>query len=172
MSQTAVGLFEDASVAEAVVGSLRAHGFPSSGIRMVSVPKGASANGLNDFGPDFAKDMRDLRAMGISEYEMGAYLSAVRRGSVLVYATGSAAKADEAVTIMNEYGALEVDELAGVGVGAASRPASGAAKITDMGTINPESRLPESQVTIGAHEKSYTSHSSRVKKEGARVFSW
>jgi hypothetical protein len=59
MSQTAVGLFEDASVAETVVGSLRAHGFPSGGIRVVSAPKSTSFdNSVDDFGPGFSKDLR------------------------------------------------------------------------------------------------------------------
>ena len=167
MSQTAVGLFEDAGVAEAVVGSLRAHGFPSGGIRVVSAPKGASIDS-SDFGLGFSKD---LRAMGVSEYESGAYFSAVQRGRVLVYATGTAQQTDEAVGIMDEFGALEIEELASVGAGVGKAKGT-AVKTTDMGTVNPESRLPESQVTIGAHEKSYTSHSSRAKKEGARVFSW
>jgi hypothetical protein len=173
MSQTAVGLFEDASVAETVVGSLRAHGFPSGGIRVVSAPKSTSFdNSVDDFGPGFSKD---LRAMGVSEYESGAYLTAVQRGRVLVYATGSAQQTDEAVGIMDEFGALEIEELAGVGAGVTkgkSAASNGAVKTTDMGTVNPESKLPESQVTVGAHEKSYTSHGSRAKKEGARVFSW
>jgi hypothetical protein len=173
MSQTAVGLFKDASVAEAVVGSLRAHGFPSGGIRVVSAPKSASIdNSADDFGPGFSKD---LRGLGVSEYESGAYLSAVQRGRVLVYATGSAQQTDEAIGIMDEFGAVEIEELASVGIvggNGKGTAINGTIKTTDMGTVNPESKLPESQVTIGAHEKSYTSHSSRAKKEGARVFSW
>jgi hypothetical protein len=171
MSQTTVGLFENASAAEAVVGSLRAHGFPSSGIRIVSAPKGTSIDSsVGDFGPGFSKD---LRAIGVGEHESGAYLSAVQRGHFLVYATGSVQQTDEAVRVMDEFAALEIEEFAGVGVGTAAGGKNGIdLKTTDMGTINPESRLPESQVTIGAHETSYTSHASRAKKEGARVFSW
>lgn len=174
MSETAVGLFEDAVVAEAVVDSLRAHGFPSSGIRVVAAPTSASAASLGDEtgintgfnGGNFGAGVtKDLRAMGVTEYESNAYVAGLHRGNVLVYATGSRPQADEAVAVMNEYSALEIEEFATAG--AAAR-----VEKTDLGTINPESRLPESNVTIGAHEKSYTSHSSRSKTEGARVFAW
>jgi len=172
MSETAVGLFEDEVVAEAVVDSLRAHGFPSGGIRVVAAPKSASAASLGSEtginagfnGGNFAAGVtKDLRAMGVTEYESNAYLAGLRRGNVLVYATGSKSQANQAVIVMNEYSALEIEEFATVGA---------RVEKTDLGTINPESRLPESNLTVGAHEKSYTSHSSRSKSEGARVFAW
>ena len=172
MSETAVGLFEDEVVAEAVVDSLRAHGFPSGGIRVVAAPKSASAASLGSEtginagfnGGNFAAGVtKDLRAMGVTEYESNAYLAGLRRGNVLVYATGSKSQANQAVIVMNEYSALEIEEFATVGA---------RVEKTDLGTINPESRLPESNLTVGAHEKSYTSHSSRSKTEGARVFAW
>ena len=174
MSETAVGLFEDAVVAEAVVDSLRAHGFPSSGIRVVAAPTSASVaslgseTGINTGfnGGNFATSVaNDLWAMGVGEYESNAYLAGLRRGNVLVYATGSRSQADQAVTVMNGYSALEIEEFATVGAAARIEK-------SDFGTINPESRLPESNLTVGAHEKSYTSHSSRSKSEGARVFAW
>ena len=172
MSETAIELFEDAVVAEAVVDSLRAHGFPSSGIRVVAAPNSASASSLGSEtginsgfnGGNFATRVaKDLRAIGATEYESNAYLAGLRRGNVLVYATGSRSQADQAVTVMNGYSALEIEEFATAGA---------RVEKTDFGTINPESRLPESNLTVGAHEKSYTSHSSRSKAEGARVFAW
>ena len=177
MSETAVGLFEDAVVAEAVVDSLRAHGFPSSSIRVVAAPGTASVaslgsetginTGFNN--GNFATGVtKDLRAMGATEYESNAYLAGLHRGNVLVYATGSKSQANQAVAVMNQYSALEIEEFATAGVSASSAPV----EKTDLGTINPESRLPESNLTVGAHEKSYTSHSSRSKSEGARVFAW
>jgi hypothetical protein len=185
MAETAVGLFEDASIAEAVVGSLRAHGFPSNGIRVVAAPDGtmhglngsnkAGSNGDGEFITLFSKDQR---AMGVPETFSSSYLNALGRGNALVYATGTRDQAAEAVTIMDEFAAIEIEETAGSGpTGSASgglRP-NGKASVTgsgDLGTINPEGRLPESQVTIGEHEHSYTTHASRAKKEGARVFSW
>jgi hypothetical protein len=168
MADTAVGLFEDALVAEAVVDGLRAHGFPPKGIRTVAKP--AAVNGATSTGAiDFASALnRDLRSMGASEYECGAYLDGLQRGNVLVFASGTHEQADAATHVMNEFNAVEIEEFATVGAKSPSSPIEKG----DLGTINPESRLPESQITIGAHEKSYTSHSSRSKKEGARVFSW
>jgi hypothetical protein len=182
MAETAVGLFEDASIAEAVVDSLRAHGFPSNGIRVVAAPhgtvngsNGAGSNGSDDFVTLFSKDQR---AIGVPETDSTAYISALRRGNALVYATGTRQQAAEAVTIMDEFAAIEIEAIAGSG---SSSPRSGGFRSdgkapvigsSDLGTINPEGRLPESQVTIGEHEHSYTTHASRAKKEGARVFSW
>jgi hypothetical protein len=177
MSETAVGLFDDAVVAEAVVDSLRAHGFPSSGIRVIAAPKNEFVASLGDetginngfAGGNFATGViKDLRAIGATEYESNAYLGGLHRGNVLVFATGSTSQADQAVAVMNEYSALEIEEFATVGAAVSSA----SVEKTDLGTINPESRLPESNVTIGAHEKNYTSHSSRSKTEGARVFAW
>ena len=178
MAETAVGLFEDASIAEAVVDSLRAHGFPSNGIRVVAAPHGTmngsnGKNGTDDFITLFSKDQR---AIGVPESDSSSYLSALRRGNALVYATGTHQQTAEAVTIMDEFAAIEIEAMAGSGVaGSSSLRVNGKAPVTgtsDLGTINPERKLPESQVTIGEHEHSYTTHASRAKKEGARVFSW
>jgi hypothetical protein len=166
MQETAVGLFDNAGVADSVVDSLRAHGIPSNGIRVISSTNGTKSDG---FGAGFATE---LSAMGVSEYEKEAYLAGLRRGNVLVFATGSRQQAAEALTIMNEFAALEIDAFATAGVG---KTGAGKAAVTgtgDLGTINPEPKLPESPVTIGEHEHSYTSHASRSKTEGARVFTW
>jgi hypothetical protein len=182
MAETAVGLFEDASIAEAVVDSLRAHGFPSNGIRVVAAPHGTmngsnrtGSNGSDDFITLFSKDQRGI---GVPESDSSAYLSALRKGNALVYATGTHQQAAEAVTIMDEFAAIEIEAVAGsgpMGAGVGGLRPDGKAPVagsSDLGTINPEGRLPESQVTIGEHEHSYTTHASRAKKEGARVFSW
>jgi len=166
MQETAVGLFENASVADAVVDSLRAHGIPSNGIRVITAPNGMVGNG---FTTGFTKEMK---TMGVSEYETRAYLDGLADGNVLVYATGSRQQAAEALTIMNEFAALEIDAFATVGPGTVRQSRGPVTGKGDLGTINPEPRLPESQVTIGEHEHKYTSHASRSKTEGARIFSW
>jgi hypothetical protein len=187
MAETAVGLFEDASIAEAVVDSLRAHGFPSNGIRVVAAPHG-TMNGSNGAGSNGSKSdgagdfitlfSKDQRAIGVPEAASSAYLSALRQGNALVYATGTRQQATEAVTIMDEFAAIEIEAIAGSapsGARSGGFRSDGKTPVTgssDLGTINPEGRLPESQVTIGEHEHSYTTHASRAKKEGARVFSW
>jgi hypothetical protein len=89
----------------------------------------------------------------------------------MVFASGSRQQASEALTIMNEFGALELDAFAGPETG----HLAGKAEVTgtgDLGTVNPEPKLPESNVTIGEHEHTYTSHASRSKSEGARIFTW
>ncbi|WP_263359316.1 hypothetical protein [Acidicapsa ligni] len=170
MAETAVGLYGHASTADAVVGALRANGFPAQDIRVIAAPGNASGSvdaSASDFGTTFAGN---LRAFGVNEYESDAYLAGVNRGNVLVYATGSAKQVQEAVAIMDEYEPIEIEQLTTTAPVSTSRASSDPS--SDLGTINPESRLPESSVSIGAHEKSYTSHASRSRKEGARIFSW
>jgi len=169
MKETAVGLFADSGVANAAASALRENGIKSENIRVVSATGSSGTNGAtgDEFSSSFSKE---IRTMGVSERESDAYLGGLRKGNVLVYATGTREEAAKAVDVMNEFSAIEIEEFAAAAAGA---PRGGEAlHTTDMGTINPESRLPESQVTIGAHEKSYTSHASRKKTEGARVFSW
>lgn len=161
MQETAVGLFDNPGIADAVVDSLRSHGIPSKDIRVVTAPQGADGNG---FGSGFRTE---LAAMGVPEYEASAYLSGLGRGSAMVFATGSRTQASEALTIMNEFGALELDAFVGSETGGTAVTGTG-----DLGTVNPEPKLPESTVTIGEHEHSYTSHASRSKSEGARIFTW
>jgi hypothetical protein len=169
----------DQSTAEAVVDELRVHGFPSHGIRIVTAPETLAAPPpAGIVVPASFEDQfeRDLAAIGASKYEADSYLAAVRRGRALVYATGSEQQAAEAVEIMNEYDPQELEEFltAGAtnGVTDRSKQSSEVTGTGPLGSIHPEPRLPESQVTIGAHETSYTSHASRSKKEGARIFSW
>jgi hypothetical protein len=168
MADTAVGLFENAGVAEAVVDSLRAHGFSSSGIRIVSASAAVSSSSAAGDASFASKAAGELRSMGASEYESNAYVARLHRGNVLVYVTGTRQQADEAAGIMNEFSALELEEFATAG----SKVSTLGASHADMGTINPEPLLPESQVTIGEHETTYTSHTSRAKTEGARIFTW
>ena len=169
MQETAVGIFSNAGVADAVVDSLRAHGIPSQDIRVITAPSGMAGDG---FGNGFIQDMK---AMGVSEFESKVYLEGLGRGSVMVFASGSRMQASEALTVMNEFGAMELDAFAGPNPSMGTKQSYGDAPITgngDLGTINPEPKLPESNVTIGEHEHTYTSHASRSKTEGARIFTW
>jgi len=56
---------------------------------------------------------RELKTIGASEREANAYVQGVRRGGVLVFATGSNEQVDSAAEIMNRHGAVEVEELIG-----------------------------------------------------------
>src|ERR1019366_7476916 len=55
---------------------------------------------------------RELTAMGATVGEANAYGEGVRRGGVLVFASGSEEEAARAVWIMNRLGAMKVEELA------------------------------------------------------------
>jgi hypothetical protein len=55
----------------------------------------------------------ELTAIGASDREADAYVQGVRRGGVLVLATGSNEQVDHAATIMNTHAAMELAEFAG-----------------------------------------------------------
>ena len=90
MSKTAVGLFENPGLADQVVRDLEASGFPRNGVRILSEPRDMPVTGVmstprNDFQVDLE---HDLRTIGATEPEAKAYVQGVRRGGVLVFASG------------------------------------------------------------------------------------
>jgi hypothetical protein len=115
MSKTAVGLFEQPGVAEQVVHDLDASALARTKIRVLGEPLDMSANGIMSTPrTDFEVGLeRELRAIGASDREANAYVKGVRRGGVLVFATGSNEEVDKAAEIMNRHDALEVEELVG-----------------------------------------------------------
>ena len=56
---------------------------------------------------------RELKAIGASDREARAYVQGVRRGGVLVFASGSNEQVNDAAEIMNRHDAIEVEELVG-----------------------------------------------------------
>jgi hypothetical protein len=153
MAETAVGLFGHSGTADAVVDTLRASGITSENIRIVSQPSGLAVNSATSTPSlDFeAALLRDLRAIGASDSESESYVDGVRHGKVLVFATGSATQADQALSIMNDRGAVEVEEFVGA---VASLPTA----------VNAD--LAEPTITTKARA------ADRAKSEGAKVFSW
>jgi hypothetical protein len=152
MAATAVGLFADSGVADAVVDALRAHGLPSKGIRTLAQPidfpvSSSTSTPATNFTAELA---RDLRSMGAEDDVCNAYIAGVKDGNVLVFATGSLEQADAATAIMNQYTALEIEEYAG------SAP-------TLPGVHYGE---------VGPHDASSKSDRARAKGDGARLFSW
>ena len=115
MSKTAVGLFEHAGVADQVVHDLDASAFPRNEIRILGEPREMSGDGVTGTPrTDFEVGMnREIQAIGASEREAKAYVQGMRRGGVVVFATGSNAEVDKAAEIMNRHGAIEVEELIG-----------------------------------------------------------
>ena len=115
MSKTAVGLFENASVADEVVRSLGANSFPRGDIRVLQEPVDMPVTGTMSLPhTDFQVRLElELKAIRATTPEASAYAQGVRRGGVLVFATGSNEEVDSASEIMNRHGALEVEELTG-----------------------------------------------------------
>jgi hypothetical protein len=115
MSKTAVGLFQNRSVADQVAQDLNAGAFPRHDIRTLGEPREMSVNGaMSTPRLDFEVGLnRELQAIGATSDEANAYVEGVRRGGVLVFATGSSAQVDKAAEIMNRHDAIEVDELVG-----------------------------------------------------------
>jgi hypothetical protein len=105
MSKTAVGLFENPGVADQVVHDLEASGFPRNDFRILSESldmKGSGAMGIPNIDFEVSLD-RDLRKIGASGTEAEAYVNGVRRGGVLVFASGSDERIDAAAEIMNRH---------------------------------------------------------------------
>lgn len=94
---------------------------------------------------------RDLTAFGVLEADAEDYVQGVRRGGVMVFATGSGDKAQSATEIMNRHGAVEVEKIS------ASRPELPSA---DHGDAPP------------AHDLSVQTRSFRSPGSGARLFVW
>jgi triosephosphate isomerase len=115
ISRTAVGLFENASVADQVVHDLGANSFPSNDVRVLQEPLDMPVTGVMSIPhTDFQVRLeRELKAIGASTPEADAYAQGVRHGGVLVFATGSNEEVDSASEIMNRHGAIEVEELTG-----------------------------------------------------------
>jgi hypothetical protein len=115
MSKTAVGLFENPGVADQVVHDLDASAFPRDEIRILGEPRDMGDTGIMGTPhTDFEVGLnREIQAIGASDREANAYVQGVRRGGVLVFATGSNEEVDNAAEIMNRHGAVEVEELIG-----------------------------------------------------------
>jgi len=113
MAKTAVGLFENPGSVDEVVRDLVAIGFPQNDIRVLGEPDEMVGSGVMSIPhTDFEVDLiRELRTIGAAEADAEAYVEGVRRGGVMVFATGSGEKADAAVEIMNRHRAVEIEEL-------------------------------------------------------------
>jgi len=113
MAKTAVGLFENPSSVDDVVHELEASGFPRNDVRVLGEPREMAGSGvMSTPHTDFEVDLiRELRTIGATEADAEAYVEGVRRGGVMVFATGSDEKADAAAEIMNRHGVVEIEEL-------------------------------------------------------------
>ena len=153
MAKTAVGLFENSELADEVVRDLKATGFLRKDIRILKEPLEMAGSGLMSTPhTDFEVALtRDLTAFGVLEGDAEAYVQGVRRGGVMVFATGLGKKADTATEIMNRHGAVELEEIS------ALRPELPSA---DHGEQPP------------VHDLSVQTGRFRSPGSGARLFVW
>lgn len=115
MSKTAVALFENSALAEQVARELEASAFPRNDIRILREPLDMDVSGaMSTPHADFELGLeRELRGMGATVAEANAYAQGLRKGGVLVFATGSDQQVEQAAEIMNTRGAAEVEKLVG-----------------------------------------------------------
>jgi hypothetical protein len=115
MPKTAVGLFENPDPVDGVVREIEALGFPRKSVRALSEPATFEVTGVMSFARlDFEVDLiRELTRIGAAKAESQAYVEGLRRGGVLVFATGSDERVETAADIMNRHGAIEIEENSG-----------------------------------------------------------
>ena len=113
MSEATVGLFENSSLAGQIVRDLEAGGFPWKDIRVLSEPREIAGRGMMSTPhTEFEAELvRGLRTIGAAEVDAKAYVEGVRRGGIIVFATGSGEKLNTATEIMNRHHAVEIEEL-------------------------------------------------------------
>lgn len=153
MAKTAVGLFEKSGSADEVVRDLKASGFLPKDIRILKEPLEMAGSGLMSTPhTDFEVELtRDLAAFGVLEGDAEAYVKGVRRGGVMVFATGLGEKADTATEIMNRHGAVELEEIS---------------------ALRPQLPTPEQGETTPVRKPSVQIGRVRSPGSGARMFVW
>jgi hypothetical protein len=101
MVKTAVGLFKDSATGDTVVAHLLESGFSRDEIRLVK---------RSDFDGTPGPETDILKIGGLPHEHAGRYWEAVRGGRVLVAVTSDGDTADRAVGIMDQEGAIDVEE--------------------------------------------------------------
>jgi hypothetical protein len=153
MAKTAVGLFENSSSVDEVVRDLAASGFPQKDVRILGEPREMAGSGVMSIPhTDFEVDLtRELRTIGAADADAEAYVEGVRRGGVIVFATGSGEKADVAAEIMNRHCSVEIEKLS--------------ASVPHLPGTDRDDMAP-------AHDGSVQAGRVRSPGAGARLFVW
>jgi hypothetical protein len=153
MAKTAVGLFENSELADEVVRDLEATGFLRTDVRILKEPMEMAGSGLMSTPhTDFEVALtRDLTAFGVLEGDVNAYVQGVRRGGVMVFATGLGKTADTATEIMNRHGAVELEEIS---------------------ALRPELPTSDQGEATAVHVPSVQIGRVRSPGSGARMFVW
>jgi hypothetical protein len=116
MAHTTIGLFPNLLNAEQAINELKAAGVAADDLRVIAEPRYMHVTGvLSTPEIDFCAELdQDLRAMGVTEPEVQAYIRGMRNGGVLVFACGSIAQVENFTSIMNRHEAANVEELTGM----------------------------------------------------------
>jgi hypothetical protein len=152
MPKTAVALFENPVLVDAVVRDLLASGVRRKDVRILAEPGEMAGDGASIPHTDFEVGLtRDLTAFGVAEADAEAYVREVRHGRLMVFATGSGEDAGAAAEIMNRHHAVEIEEL-----------------------ICSERNLPRTDVHVMAPgpDRSFQAARYRSRSRGARLYVW
>jgi uncharacterized protein (TIGR02271 family) len=109
---TVVGIFDDYSTAENVARELTNAGIPRESVEVKSNFMTGAAGRSGQYGEDeggISGFFHRLFGGGEDIEDRGHYAEAVRRGSAVVCVTAPSNQLDQAVKIMNEHGAVDID---------------------------------------------------------------
>lgn len=158
MPKMAIGLFENPELAKQVRSDLENCGCTPTDIRIVAEPVA-----MNDSDPnpgrstphtDFEVELvRQLSRMGVERSVALAYREEVRRGGVIVIATGPDSQVDAAAEAMRREGADRVEKGRGAGAFGSAAPHEAAAELS-------------------FHDDTVQAGRVRYGGGGARVFVW
>ena len=118
MPKTAVALFENPRLLGDVVREIQALGFPQKEVRTLKEPETFEVTGVMsfprvEFEDDLIRELNRITRIGATNAEAEVYVDGLRHGGALVFATGSDQKAQAAAKIMNQHGALDLEETSG-----------------------------------------------------------
>ena len=146
MAETAVALFENVIVANAVAEELRESGIASSGIRIITESAGTSIAAGN------TGVLHDLKSMGATAGEIEWYRSGLERGNALVFVTGTTEDAQIAIDVMNDNDAVSIEEFD-----------------AKQEVVEPE---PVVAGAVGGPNVTEKIEHHRNRTEGAKIFAW
>lgn len=153
MPKTAVGLFMNPALMEDVVREMEGLGFPRLEVRTLAEPASFGLAGVMSFPRlDFEVLLkRELARIGASESEVQAYVRGVEKGGALVLATGPDRNVEAAVQVMNDHGAVGIEQSSG-----------------------PEPELPEIPLENMTPNRDTAVLAGRIREQGsgAHLFVW
>lgn len=120
MAHTVAGAFDDVDAAQAAIERLLERGFARDAVRMTTnqrnpdkTPGGPLAEEAAEIPGTLARVLGNLFGLGDNHEDARRHAEAVRRGGILVTVEAAdAARADEARAILDQFGAVDLDERA------------------------------------------------------------